>query len=62
MKPQRPQSSRAFSTIEQEGLPLDVEVLRTVVKRYGRRFGIYCDVLVSGEIRISDVVTVAAAA
>lgn len=49
-----------FITIEQEGLPLDVEVLRTVVKRYGRNFGIYCDVLAPGEARIGDMVTVAA--
>jgi uncharacterized protein YcbX len=48
-----------FITIEQEGLPLDVEVLRTVVRRYGRRFGIYCDVLSRGEIKPGDPVTVA---
>lgn len=48
-----------FITIEQEGLPLDVEVLRTVVKRHGRNFGIYCDVLSPGEIRPGDAVTVA---
>lgn len=47
-----------FVTIEQEGLPLDVEVLRTVVKRHGRNFGIYCDVLSPGEIRAGDEVTV----
>jgi uncharacterized protein len=48
-----------FVTIEQQGLPLDVEVLRTVVRRYGRHFGIYCDVLSSGQIRPGDAVTVA---
>lgn len=48
-----------FITIEQEGLPLDVEVLRTVVKRFGRNFGIYCDVVAPGEIRPGDSVTVA---
>lgn len=45
-----------FVTIAQEGLPLDVEVLRTIVKRFGRNFGIYCDVLVPGEIRSGDAV------
>lgn len=39
-----------FVTIEQPGLPLDVEVLRTIVKRYGRNFGIYCEVVRGGEI------------
>jgi uncharacterized protein YcbX len=48
-----------FVTIEQEALPLDVEVLRTVVRRYERHFGIYCDVLSPGEIRLGDAVTVA---
>lgn len=48
-----------FVTIEQEGLPLDVEVLRTVVRRYERHFGIYCDVLSPGQIRLEDAVTVA---
>jgi uncharacterized protein len=47
-----------FVTIEQEGLPLDVEVLRTVVRRYERHFGIYCDVLSPGQIRLADAVTV----
>jgi uncharacterized protein YcbX len=48
-----------FVTIAQEELPLDVEVLRTVVRRYERHFGIYCDVLSPGEIRLADAVTVA---
>ena len=39
-----------FIMIEQDGLPLDPDVLRTVVKRYGRNFGIYCDVVTPGEI------------
>lgn len=47
-----------FVTIAQEGLPLDVEVLRTIVKRFGRNFGIYCDVLVPGDIRSGDAVSV----
>jgi uncharacterized protein len=47
-----------FVTIEQAGLPLDVEVLRTVVRRHERNFGIYCDVLSPGRIRLGDAVTV----
>jgi uncharacterized protein YcbX len=48
-----------FITIAQDGIPLDVELLRTVVKRHDRNFGIYCDVLVPGEIKPGDTVTVA---
>lgn len=49
-----------FITIEQEGIPLDVEILRTVVKRHGRNFGIYCDVVTPGEIGLGDAVSVEA--
>ncbi|KRE02071.1 hypothetical protein ASE63_06745 [Bosea sp. Root381] len=45
-----------FITLEQEGLPLDVELLRNVVRRYRRNFGIYCDVLSPGEVRPGDTV------
>lgn len=47
-----------FITIAQEGLPLDVEILRTVVKRHERNFGIYCDVVTPGEIATGAAVTV----
>lgn len=43
-----------FIMIEQGGLPQDIDLLRTVVKRYGRNFGIYCDVLTPGEIGTGD--------
>ena len=49
-----------FITIEQEGLPVDVKLLRTVVKRHGRHFGIYCDVVTPGEIRPGDAVCIGA--
>ncbi len=49
-----------FITIEQEDIPLDVEVLRTVVRRYERNFGIYCDVMTPGEIRRGDAVSIGA--
>jgi len=54
----RPCGRCGFITLEQEGLPLDVELLRTVVKRYERNFGIYCEVVVPGEIRAGDKVIV----
>ncbi|KRE12713.1 hypothetical protein ASE66_19635 [Bosea sp. Root483D1] len=47
-----------FITIAQEGLPVDVEILRTVVKRHQRNFGIYCDVETPGEIAAGAAVTV----
>lgn len=47
-----------FITIAQEGLPQDVEILRTVVKRHERNFGIYCDVVTPGEIAAGAAVTV----
>ena len=47
-----------FITIAQEGLPQDVEILRTVVKRHERNFGIYCDVVTPGEIAAGTTVTV----
>ncbi|KPF66165.1 hypothetical protein IP69_15685 [Bosea sp. AAP35] len=49
-----------FIMIEQEDLPLDIELLRLVVKRYGRHFGIYCDVVSVGEIVTGDRVAPAA--
>ena len=49
-----------FITIAQDGLPLDVEILRTVVKRHERNFGIYCDVIVPGVIGNGAQVTIAA--
>ncbi len=47
-----------FVTIAQDGIPLDVEVLRTVVKSFGRNFGIYCDIVQPGRIGIGDTVSV----
>ncbi|CAN7642694.1 MOSC domain-containing protein [Bosea sp. LjRoot90] len=47
-----------FITIAQEGLPVDVEILRTVVKRHERNFGIYCDVVTPGEIAAGATVIV----
>lgn len=59
LKGREPCGRCGFITIEQEGIPVDVELLRNVVRRYGRNFGIYCDVVTPGEIRPGDAVSVA---
>lgn len=56
LKGREPCGRCGFITLEQEGLPLDVELLRTVVRHYERNFGIYCDVMVPGEMRVGDLV------
>jgi len=58
LKGREPCGRCGFITIAQEGLPLDVEILRTVVKRHERNFGIYCDVVTRGEIATGATVTV----
>ena len=58
LKGREPCGRCGFITIAQEGLPLDVEILRTVVKRHERNFGIYCDVVTPGEIPVGAAVTV----
>jgi len=58
LKGREPCGRCGFITIAQEGLPLDVEILRTVVKRHERNFGIYCDVVTPGEIAAGATVTV----
>lgn len=58
LKGREPCGRCGFITIAQEGLPQDVEILRTVVKRHERNFGIYCDVVVPGEIATGAPVTV----
>jgi uncharacterized protein YcbX len=57
----RPCGRCGFTTLEQFKLPLDLDVLRTLVKTFERNFGIYCDVVVPGEIKVRDSLTVAAA-
>ena len=46
-------------TIEQDRLPVDVEILRRVVQRHGRDFGIYCDVVFPGHVTTDAIVAVA---
>lgn len=58
LKGREPCGRCGFITIAQEGLPQDVEILRTVVKRHERNFGIYCDVVTPGEITAGAAVTV----
>ncbi|AZO81495.1 hypothetical protein BLM15_16910 [Bosea sp. Tri-49] len=58
LKAREPCGRCGFITIAQEGLPQDVEILRTVVKHHERNFGIYCDVVTPGEIATGVTVTV----
>ncbi|WP_186420547.1 MOSC domain-containing protein [Bosea sp. CS1GBMeth4] len=58
LKGREPCGRCGFITIAQEGLPQDVEILRAVVKRHERNFGIYCDVVKPGEIAAGATVTV----
>jgi uncharacterized protein YcbX len=58
LKGREPCGRCGFITIAQDGLPVDVEILRTVVKRHERNFGIYCDVVMPGEIATGAAVTV----
>jgi uncharacterized protein YcbX len=60
LKGREPCGRCGFITIEQEDIPLDVELLRNVVRRYGRNFGIYCDVVTPGEVRPGDAVSAGA--
>lgn len=56
----RPCGRCAFTTLEQEGLPQDMQVLRTLALRFERHFGIYCDVIQPGMIGAGDTVTIGA--
>lgn len=58
LKGREPCGRCGFITIAQDGLPQDVEILRMVVKRHKRNFGIYCDVVTPGEIAAGAVVTI----
>lgn len=58
LKGREPCGRCGFITIAQDGLPQDVEILRTVVRRHERNFGIYCDVAVPGEIAAGAAVIV----
>ncbi|MBR1149646.1 MOSC domain-containing protein [Bradyrhizobium sp. JYMT SZCCT0428] len=59
LRGKKPCGRCGFITIEQDRLPLDVEILRRVVKRHGRDFGIYCDVVSPGHVTAGAVVAVA---
>ncbi|MEO8543732.1 MAG: MOSC domain-containing protein [Burkholderiaceae bacterium] len=54
----RPCGRCAFTTLQQHGLPHDMNVLRTLALRFERHFGIYCEVLQSGEIVAGDAVSI----
>ncbi|NSX89169.1 FAD-dependent oxidoreductase [Agrobacterium tumefaciens] len=50
----RPCGRCGFTTLKIGDLPEDANVLRTLVKRYERNFGIYCDVIEGGEITLGE--------
>ncbi|NRQ19002.1 FAD-dependent oxidoreductase [Ensifer sesbaniae] len=44
----------SFTTLKQIGLPEDRAILRALISRFDKNFGIYCEVLNEAEIRIGD--------
>jgi uncharacterized protein YcbX len=48
----------AFTTLMQDGLPEDREVFRALLHRFGREFGLYCDVEQPGSLQHGDAVEV----
>lgn len=44
----------SFTTLPQQGLPEDREVLRTLIHSYEKNFGIYCEVLDQGQVAVDD--------
>lgn len=44
----------SFTSLEQQGLPEDRDVLRTLISRFEKNFGIYCEVLNEADIAIGD--------
>lgn len=54
----RPCGRCSFTTLQQAGLPLDIDVLRTLALQFDRHFGIYCDVMQAGEICRGDALMV----
>ena len=59
LRGKRPCGRCGFITIEQDRLPVDVEILRRVVQHHDRDFGIYCDVVFPGHVTTDAMVTVA---
>ncbi|MEO6626508.1 MAG: MOSC domain-containing protein [Burkholderiaceae bacterium] len=54
----RPCGRCSFTTLQQAGLPLDLNVLRTLALQFDRHFGIYCDVVQPGAIAPGDAVVI----
>lgn len=44
-----------FVTLAMDELPLDHEVLRTILRRYERNFGIYCEIVEPAALHVGDV-------
>jgi NADPH-dependent 2,4-dienoyl-CoA reductase/sulfur reductase-like enzyme/uncharacterized protein YcbX/nitrite reductase/ring-hydroxylating ferredoxin subunit len=57
MRGTRPCGRCGFTTLAMGDLPEDPAILRALVKRYERNFGIYCDVLEGGDVAQGDVLT-----
>lgn len=52
----RPSGRCSFTTLAQRDLPEDHDVLRTLIKEFGKDFGIYCEVLSPGSVAVGDTV------
>lgn len=50
----QPSGRCAFTTLAQQGLPEDHAVLRALIRDFDKNFGIYCEVLVPGQLALGD--------
>lgn len=46
-----------FVTLAMDELPLDNDVIRTILRRYERNFGIYCEVVEPARLHVGDVLS-----
>lgn len=44
----------SFTTLAQFGLPSDRAVLQALIAKFGRNFGIYCEVIAGGALQVGD--------
>jgi len=47
-----------MTTLAQSDLPEDLRVLREIAQQQDALFGVYADVVVPGEVRVGDPVTI----
>ncbi|MER2534337.1 MAG: MOSC domain-containing protein [Rhizobiaceae bacterium] len=50
----RPCGRCSFTTLRQDGVPYDRDILRELLRTYERQFGVLCDVVRPGRIRVGD--------